>query len=99
MITLDSKRTISYSIDAMTFVSLNFLAGLLFLTFFVTNQVSAKPNEIKKCNKKMEAMLKDIEKRLAHMQTDINILKGKQNPKGKVQKYVEKFLLLANPNQ
>lgn len=67
----------------MTFVSLNFLAGLLFLTFFVTNQVSAKPIEIKKCNKKMEAMLKDIEKRLAHMQTDINILKGKQNPKAK----------------
>ena len=44
-------------------------------------------------------MLKDIKKQLAHMQTDINILKGKQNPKGKVQKYVEKFLLLANPNQ
>ena len=47
----------------------------------------------------MEAILKDIEKRLAHMQTDINILKGKQKPKGKVQKYVEKFLLLVNPNQ
>ena len=66
VITLDSKRTISYSIGAMTFVSLNFLAGLLFLTFFV--------------------MLKDIEKRLAHMQTDINILKGNQNPKGKLEK-------------
>ena len=86
VITLDSKRTISYSIGAMTFVSLNFLAGLLYLTFFVTNQVSAKPIEIKECNKKMEAMLKEIEKRLAHMKTDINILKGNQNPKGKLEK-------------
>ena len=80
MITLDSKRTISYSIGAMTFVSLNFLAGLLFLTFFVTNQVSAKPIEIKKCNKKMEAMLKDIEKRLAHMQTDTQHSQRKSEP-------------------
>ena len=115
VITLDSKRTISYSIDAMNFVSLSFLSSLLFLASFVTNQVSAKPGnsktkpiKTKKCNniyfyeapnKKMETMLKDIKKQLAHMQTDINILKGKQKPKGKVQKYVEKFLLLANPNQ
>lgn len=99
MITLDSKRTISYSIDAMNFVSLSFLSSLLFLAFFVTNQVSAKPGnsktkpiKTKKCNniyfyeapnKKMETMLKDIKKQLAHMQTDINILKGKQNPKAK----------------
>ena len=99
----------------MNFVSLSFLSSLLFLAFFVTNQVSAKPGnsktkpiKTKKCNniyfyeapnKKMETMLKDIKKQLAHMQTDINILKGKQDPKGKVQKYVEKFLLLANPNQ
>ena len=65
----------------MTFVSLSFLAGLLFLTFFVT-----KPIETKNCNRKMETMLKDIKKQLAHMQSDINILKGNQNPKGKLEK-------------
>ena len=40
----------------------------------------------------MEAMLKDIEKRLAHMQTDINILKGNQNPKSKLEKRVDKLI-------
>lgn len=78
----------------MSCVSLTFLCSLLFLAFFLTDEAvgnSTKPIETKKCNniyfyeapnKKIESMLKDVKKQLAHMQSDINFLKGKKKQKG-----------------
>ena len=87
----------------MTCHTLGFLCSFLFLVLFVTSQSSAKPatstsgNQsgpvgTKKCNnvnKKIESMLQEVKKQLAHMQNDIDIIKDKKNAtKGKTYSFL-----------